>query len=270
MAAVIPGQDELARLIRTASQAAGRHLDVAGTLNFRDAGGYPVAGGAQVRWRTLLRSDALDQLGPGALEQFASLGLRTVVDLRTAEEAALAPGPAAGLARLGAVTTSISLLGEVTQDLRPELGAIYDFIVDRRGAEIATAISALARPGGLPALVHCSAGKDRTGIVIGLVLAAVGVPDEVVAADYALTGLYLDPRHTPVIGRLSQSTGLGDDTVTALLACPPELMLGLLGRVRRHGGSIEGYLAGHGVSPADLAALRAALVTGGEPEPDGP
>jgi protein-tyrosine phosphatase len=58
--------------------------------------------------------------------------------------------------------------------------------------------------------VHCSAGKDRTGIVVALVLAALGVPDEVIAADYALSARYLDPERTPAIRQLQDSTGLGD------------------------------------------------------------
>jgi protein-tyrosine phosphatase len=57
--------------------------------------------------------------------------------------------------------------------------------------------------------VHCSAGKDRTGIVVALVLAALGVPDEVIAADYALSARYLDPERTPAIRQLQDSTGLG-------------------------------------------------------------
>jgi len=278
VAAVIPGEPDLARLIRSASQAPRRHLAVPGTLNFRDVGGYPVAGGGEIRWRTLLRSDGLHRLGPGASEMLAGLQLRTVLDLRTAGEAGLAPGPADTLARLGAQTLQVSLIGDDLtgadligddgEGLPPDLGQIYDYIIDRRGGQIGAAISALARPGGLPALVHCSAGKDRTGIVVGLALAAVGVPDQVVAADYALSRRYLDPQRTPVIGQLSRSTGLGEERVTALLACSPELMLGVLGRARHLGGSVRGDLAGHGVSDGDLAALQAALVTGGGP--DGP
>lgn len=265
MAAVIPGESELAGLITSASQAPGRHLAVDGTLNFRDVGGYPVAGGGRVRWRMLLRSDGLHRLGPGAGEVLAGLGLRTVLDLRTDGESGLAPSPVDELARLGALTMQVSLIGDDLDELPGQLGQIYDFIVDRRGAQIGAAVCALARPGALPALVHCSAGKDRTGIVVGLVLAAMGVPDQVIVADYALSSLYLDPGRTPVIGQLSQGTGLSGEMLAALLASPPELMLGVLDRARRRGGSIAGYLAGHGVSDDELAALRAALLTGGEP-----
>jgi protein-tyrosine phosphatase len=261
VSAAIPSDPELAGLVRSASQAPRRHLAVAGTLNFRDVGGYPVAGGGEIRWRTLLRSDGLERLGIGDGQTLAGLNLRTVLDLRTAAEARLAPSPAEELARLGALTMQLNLLGEDLEDLPYELGAIYDFIIDRRGAQIGAAIRALGRPNAIPALVHCSAGKDRTGIVVGLTLAAIGVPDQVVAADYALSSLYLDPRNAAVIGQISQGTGIGDEIVAQLMASPPELMLRVLARVRRDGGSVRGYLTRHGVSDEDLSALSAALVT---------
>ena len=83
-------------------------------------------------------------------------------------------------------------------------------------------MSELCAPAALPALVHCSAGKDRTGIVVALVLAALGVPDEVIAADYALSARYLDPERTPAIRQLQDSTGLGDALRLRLLASPPD------------------------------------------------
>ena len=103
--------------------------------------------------------------------------------------------------------------------------------------------------------------------MVAFALAAVGVPDQIIAADYALSSLYLDPQHTPTIGRVQEGTGLGDRLTAALLASPPGLMLRVLARARRgagqDGGSIEGYLAGHGVTCAELAALRSALVRPG-------
>jgi protein-tyrosine phosphatase len=262
----------------------GRHIPLPGTLNFRDAGGYPVAGGGTVAWRKLLRSDGLSRLDESGTAMLARLGLRTILDLRTSYEAEMAPSP--DLASHGAVTVHISLIGEDFAGLPDELGEIYDFIVDERGAAIALAVRSLASPGALPGLVHCTAGKDRTGIVIAFVLAAIGVPDEVIAADYALTGVYLDPSRTPVIGQVMDGTGMDEDTTTALLVSPPELILRALERAREHGArnpgarkhgagnpgagnpgarntgaGIGGYLAANGITPGDLARLRAALVS---------
>src|SRR5208282_3986095 len=87
-----------------------------------------------------------------------------------------------------------------------------------------------------------------------------GVPDRFIAADYALSSLYLDPDHTPTIGRIRRSTLLGDRLTAALLASPPDLIIGALDRARRLGGSIAGYLAGHAVTSEDIGALHAGLV----------
>jgi len=255
--------NDIPRLIRGLAADAGRRIPLAGTLNFRDVGGYPTADGGTIGWRRLLRSDALHRLDGDAAVVLARLDLRTVLDLRTSEEVRIAPSPPDGLIPPGAVTTHISLVGEDLTALPADLDGIYRFIVDRRGAAIGAAVRFLAKPGGLPALVHCSAGKDRTGIVVAFVLAAVGVPDQVIAADYALSGRYLDPTQTPAIGRVRADTGMGDRLTEALMASPPELIAGILARVRQQAGTIEGYLTSHGVTAAELGALRTALVTGG-------
>ena len=259
-----PVTDEVAGLMTRIGRADGRHVAVGGTLNFRDTGGYPVAGGGVTRWRRLLRSDGLHRVDGDGLSMLRTFGLRTVLDLRTNEEAQIAPSPLDELAGSGALTMQISLIGENFEALPAELPGIYDFIIDERASAIGAAIRALARPGALPALVHCTAGKDRTGIVVAFVLAAVGVPDELVAADYALSGTYLDPQHTPTIGHVAESTGLGERLTAALLASPPELIIRAIERARRQAGSLADYLAACGVTCAELTALRSALVIEGE------
>ncbi len=244
-----------------AAVVSGRHLPVAGTLNFRDVGGYPVRDGGHTAWRTLFRSDALhlvDQKGTG---QLGDLSLRSVLDLRVSEETQIAPSPLAAFASQGTEHTHLSLVGRDFSELPPELDGVYSFVVSRRGSAVAAAIKSLARPGALPALVHCTAGKDRTGIVIAFTLAVIGVPDHIIAADYALSSMYLDAEQTPVIGQIRASSGLGDQLTDALMASPPELIVRAMDQARTQAGSIEGYLASNGVTQADMTALRAALVT---------
>jgi protein-tyrosine phosphatase len=234
----------------------GRRIDLGGTLNLRDLGGYPAAGGV-VRWRTLLRSDGLHMVDSGGVATLAELGLRTVVDLRTQFEAETAPSALDGLAvRL----EHISILSGDLQSLPLELDAIYRYMIDDCGEAIAAAIRVLCAADALPGLVHCSAGKDRTGVVIALVLAVLGVPDQVIAADYALSATYLDPDRTPAIGQLQASTGLGDDLTRTLLTSPPALILDTLAWARAASGSVERYLVDRGVRPEELAQLRSALI----------
>lgn len=238
----------------------GRRVPVSGTLNFRDVGGYPVRGGGRTAWGTLLRSDALHRVDHPGRAALAGLGLKSVLDLRIAEEVQLAPSPLDEFASWGTAHTHLSLVGRDFSQLPPELAGVYSFVVDKRSAAVGAAIKSLARPGVLPGLVHCTAGKDRTGIVIAFTLAAIGVPDDFIAADYALSSIYLEADHTPVIGQIAADSGLGDQLTEALMASPPELILHMLNRAREQAGSLGGYLARNGVTQSEVAALRAALV----------
>jgi protein-tyrosine phosphatase len=238
-----------------------RRIQLAGVFNFRDAGGYPVEGGGSVRWRTLFRSDALHRLDAAGAAAVAGLGLRTVLDLRSHAEVEIAPSPVRGR------VTHVPLLPDLRDvSVAPQgaahvdLGGIYRFFVDECAEPIAAAIGELCSDDALPALVHCSAGKDRTGLVVALVLAVLGVPDELIAADYALSAVCLDPSQTPVIGQLRASTGLGEDLTSALLGSPPELIVEVLDRIRARAGSVEQYLRAHGLSDAALSQLRFALI----------
>jgi protein-tyrosine phosphatase len=241
--------------IRDLLTADGRRIDLPGMYNLRDLGGYPAAGGP-TPWRTLFRSDALHQLDGAGIDRLSALGLRTIVDLRTHVEAEIAPSP---LDQLSARHAHVSLLGADLPALPPRLEDVYSHIVGQCGGAIADAIRPLCADRAFPALVHCSAGKDRTGIVIAMVLAVLGVPDEVIAADYALSGGYLDPTQTAAIGQLRAGTGLGDELTEELLSSPPQLILEVLAFAREQHGSVDAYLLAHGLSRADLATLRTGL-----------
>lgn len=231
-----------------------RRIELPGVLNLRDVGGYPVAGGGSVRWRSLFRSDALHGLDPAGVAALAGLGVKTVVDLRTQAELDVAPSPLAGR------VTHLPLIEDLQALPAPELAAVYRYVTDERGDAIAAAVGELTSDDAFPALVHCTAGKDRTGIVVALILAVLEVPDEVIAADYALSAIHLERGQTPVIGQLRASTGLDEELTRALLASPPELILGVLDRIRAVAGSAEGYLRAHGLSSEALTSLRSALI----------
>lgn len=153
---------------------------IPGTFNSRDAGGLH-AGSGVVREGMLIRSDAPLALGDAGREVLGGLRIATAVDLREPSERELDPADLDGLAL---TTVSNPILGGAFE-LLPEmtLEEVYLQIIEQRGAALASAVRALARPGALPALVFCSAGKDRTGIVTAIVLRALGVSDDEIVAD---------------------------------------------------------------------------------------
>lgn len=224
-----------------------RAVLIEGAHNFRDIGGYPTADGRITRDRVLFRSDSLHNLDDDARLRLDELGVRTVVDLRSDDERRRHPD-AIGDRRL----VEESIFGETTPQGPRTLPEVYDLMIDRLGDRLTAAIRALAAPDALPAVVHCAAGKDRTGVVIGLVLSAIGVPDDVVAADYAATALFLTPDFIEVLGH-------GEPTDEAMLASEVGFMQALLSRVEREHGGAAAYLAAHGLDAAELARLRDGL-----------
>jgi protein-tyrosine phosphatase len=235
-----------------------RRIAVTGTANLRDVGGYPAAGGGTVRWRTLLRSDALNHLGAPGRAQLGSLGLRTVVDLRTNGEVAAAPCVLDGhVVR----ACHVPLFSEAAIGrLPPELSAVYAHMIDRCGRAIARAIGQLCGDGALPGLIHCTAGKDRTGLVVALILEVIGVPDDVIAADYAMSSSHIDPGMAGDIQRIRAVSGTGRWIDLGALGSPPEVIYSALARVRQRSGSVPGYLLDNGLTRRDLEFLRTALV----------
>ena len=152
---------DTAGLIRRIRDTGGRHIAVGGTLNFRDTGGYPVTGGGVTRWRRLLRSDGLHRIDGEGLSVLGTLGLRTVLDLRTYAEAQIAASPLDELARAGALTMQVCLLGEDLDALPDNLTAIYDFIIDNRGPAIGAALRSLARCAARAGALHGRQRQDR-------------------------------------------------------------------------------------------------------------
>jgi protein-tyrosine phosphatase len=240
------------------SPALPRRVPVEGCNNFRDLGGYPVADGRRLRWRTLFRADALHHLTPRGVAQLRDeLGIRDVVDLRSSGEIRL--DGRGLLARESLRQHHLPLFdGEIDPEQRAQadetaLGERYLLMLRFAGGPIARVFEALAAASG-PAVFHCAAGKDRTGVISAVLLGALGVPDEVIVADYAASREGLEQ----VIERLMQSEGyremfaaLPPDTLHA----EPETMLSLLAGARREWGDMRGYLRAQGVADASIEAL---------------
>ena len=168
-----------------------RHLPLDGTRNVRDVGGYPAAGGRRMRWRTLLRSDELTRLPAHAQAALVELGVRQVIDLRWPEELDRAPNVFGHSDRVR--YTPISLLAD---DPTPHggLAGMYRHVFDARADQLADVVRALLADDGLPAVVGCAAGKDRTGVTVALLLDLAGVDHATIVDDYALSaGFFAQP-----------------------------------------------------------------------------
>jgi len=181
-----------------------RHVALEGAQNFRDLGGYATEDGRTVRWGLLYRSDNLSQLSDADLEQVHELGIKLVCDFRSAEEKAEEPDrlPAEdppAVAELPIFDESFSPsefkkrlsagdLGDL--DLRQALTDANRLFATRFAGQYKLMFERITRPEYLPALVHCTAGKDRAGFASAVTLRTLGVPEETVYEDFLLTNHY--------------------------------------------------------------------------------
>ena len=157
-------------------------LPLAGIKNARDIGGMRTDSGAVVRPLRLLRSARLNNATDADRAWLASIGLRTVVDLRQPFEIAAWPDALGELA-----VERVNVAPSLDSEGSGTFFELYLAWLDHSGAAFADAVHALARPGALPALVHCTAGKDRTGVLTALVLDVLGVGEKAIVADYLLS-----------------------------------------------------------------------------------
>jgi protein-tyrosine phosphatase len=236
-----------------------RRLELEGAWNFRDLGGYRARDGRRVRWRRLFRADGLDRLTATDLRHIEQLRLRTVIDLRTGDEVAR-----------GRIATPD---GEVSWHHLPMLDVLpprehYDDWV--RPAHVAaqylgmistgtgaTTVGSFLRlvcdPGRYPLVFHCFAGKDRTGILTALVLGLLGVADEDIAADYALSAAamhrllaWLRAQYQEGAAELVEL----ESSSAAIVAAEPETMAEFLRQFRDAYGSFGAFAASAGYPEA--------------------
>lgn len=193
--------------------------------NARDLGGVPTIEGGRIRERALVRTDNHGRLDTAGVTAIRSYGVSRIVDLRWAWEASKDPSPLAGDTSYRLVPACFEPTGN--EEIPPDS---YSLMVDASRDRLAAAFTAIAEapPGGV--VVHCHAGRDRTGVVVALALQVAGASAEEIAADYALTE-----------------------------GSPPTMIINTLAHLRARYGGVAEYLVGSGVAPAHLAAVRARL-----------
>ncbi|MBV1854933.1 tyrosine-protein phosphatase [Catellatospora tritici] len=240
-----------------------RSITFTAVFNFRDLGGLPAAGGAVVRPGTVFRSDNLSRLVEADRDSFGALRIRTVIDLRR-------PTEVASYGRVPEWTGVVWRHNHLEHPLwdhstyTAETGVArwlaerYLELAHHGRADIARVIGMLTDPDNGPTVVHCLAGKDRTGLIVALTLDLLGVPDEEIALDYALTG-----RSEAAFTRWfiqAHPDQANVPTPVVYQQTPAEAMLLTLRELRQRYGSVQEYLVGSGLQPERIGMLRERLL----------
>lgn len=248
------------------SAVSERFVRLDGCFNFRDVGGYGAGPDRRTVPGRLFRSDGLNQLTTADIERIEALGVTTVIDLRTTQE----------LDAFGKVTDRLALSSYHHLPLTTDLATAVRLLEDADGESlarcyrhlaavgsemIAEILAVLTDPSAYPAVVHCSAGKDRTGLVVAVILALLGVDDDQIVDDYTLSG----PALQRMVARMErsdpQAAGRLLQGAPALLAAPAHAMRVFLDGLATDYGSVQGFADHLGVGSA-TSHLRRALVAG--------
>ncbi len=238
-----------------------RHIELEGAYETQD--------GRQTRWRPYLRSAGLDGLTPESQQALVGSGIRTVIDLRMPEELERGPDVFSEFARVVyhrrdlAGEESIRMVGAQSPTvLGPYIGRwtrkMILHIFDHRRLRICGTLATLVEPGGLPAIVHCSEGKGRTGLIIAMMLGLAGVPAETIAEEYAQTAevRWRSRSRKP----RSPRADVGDITWEEYLnvCSPPSATYKTLELLDRRYGGIEEYVRDGGLTEDQVCTIRGA------------
>lgn len=240
-----------------------RRIVLAGPVNFRDLGGYPAGDGRRVRWRLVFRSDSLGPVTEAdAAHLTDELGLVTVVDLRSTEEVAK---EGRGALVDHALSYHHRPLFEIIPGERRQwpgsLHELYRNLLREASGPVADVLRIIGEADAHPVVFHCVAGKDRTGVVAAVLLGLLGVEDDDIVADYALTEEVMPamierwrrgPNQPPV-----------EELPAHILRAEADTMRRLLAILEEEYGSIAGYAAAGGIDPDFVRALRRTLLTAG-------
>lgn len=254
-----------------------RRLPLEGAKNFRDLGGYRTSEGRYVRWGLVYRSNYLANLTAKDAEYLHNLGIRLVCDFRAEGERTRAPDHWTGTApEYFSVPVGPNRDGMITQEeLKRRVATIsaqtkdsvrgYDYAISD-AAQYGKILRRIAG-GDLPAVEHCTSGKDRTGVFSAILLMALGVPRDVVIQDYLLTNQYLlgpdsiESTRADLQRIFGLAKPLDTATVKTIMTAKPETLEATFDNITKTYGSFDNYLReGLNISESELAALRKILL----------
>jgi protein-tyrosine phosphatase len=260
-----------------ALELADRNLHLPSAPNFRDVGGYRTEDGRWVRMGLVFRAEQLNRLSSADLAKVSGLGVRLICDLRTAEERSAAPDPVLPDAELMSADVmqgrslltmqdreDIALFGAWLKSRAPTSETYRDFVRAKPALEGYRAIfQRLSRPRPSPTVLHCTAGKDRTGWAAAVLLTALGVPRSTVVDDFLLSNVF---RASANQASIAHARSKFSPDIAAIweraVILRPEYLEAAFDEVNRTFGSFEAYLQrGMGLAPRQVDALRLNYLT---------
>ncbi|KAI0776215.1 protein-tyrosine phosphatase-like protein [Trametes elegans] len=247
-------------------------VTIPGVVNVRDLGSYPTRfPGLVTRPGFVYRSGEVSHITPAGIRQLKELGVTTIYDLRSETEMVKYETPIPTLDGIEIVHTPVFK----TEDYSPEAMArrfelyasgktesfmiLYTQILDNAGRAFGVILRHIRDRPDSPCLFHCTAGKDRTGILAAILLKLAGVDDEIIARDYALTRVGREPAREMVMERLSKVPYFASNSEAALnmFSSRAETMLAFLHLLEDRYGGVEAYLKNYvGLTDNDIAAIR--------------
>jgi protein-tyrosine phosphatase len=236
-----------------------RPLHWGGCVNVRDLGGHPTREGGRTAFRAVVRADSIRLLSDKGWDALVDYGVRTIVDLRSPIELEADPPR-----DMPVEVVHVPLLDPDDEeamaavDAWPTTESAYLEILERFRPSFVRAIRAIARAPEGAVLVHCMGGKDRTGLVVALLLTLVGVPPEEIAADYGLSARNLAPRSAQWIEQAVDETQR--EWRRRVVRGEPEAMFQVLVELEARYGSVRGYLLAGGATEEDIERARVRLV----------
>jgi protein-tyrosine phosphatase len=244
-----------------------RTLVFDGCVNFRDLGGYRTGDGHRIGWRRLFRADGLHRLSEADRRLLIDLGVATVVDLRTVDEVEQRGRFPVEHVPVRYVALPLMDVIPGTEELpswreATFVASRYAQMVEEGAPALSRAFEVLGSAGSLPAVFHCSAGKDRTGVLSALILAFLGVPDPTIVEDYALSGAAMVHLLENLKAEYPDSVEAVQRYAPAVLQVMPETMEEFLAVVRAAYGSYDDLAEALGVAGA-VDRLRQALLVAG-------
>jgi protein-tyrosine phosphatase len=251
-----------------------RLVALEGALNWRDLGGYPTADGHVTKWDSVYRADGRDQLTDADLTVIADLGIKLVIDFRVDREVDENPSrlpdhpelrrqrlPIGGDEVEGRSILETIRAGDLKTYTVDEMAAVYERLLEESALNFGEVIIHAADRANHPMVFHCTAGKDRTGLMAMLMLGALGVSDADIVLDYELTTHYRSNKRLAILGPELEKVGVDLEAVRPFLTAQAPVMAATIEALKSRHGSIEAYLLHEAeLDPSTLADLRAVML----------